>query len=250
MHIDWWTLALQAINLLILVWILAHFFYRPIAGIIAQRRAAAAKGLAEASAMRDAAEAERAKTAATRAGFSQERDALLADARKQIDAERGAMLRDASDQIETLRAENQAMLARDEADLERHLAEKASDLAVEIARKLLGKLPGQDVLTVFLDALSRQITDLPPKSRDLLAASAQSGTLTIMTAVTLNEREQRQCESVLESALGSKPRIDFKTDASLIAGLELHAGALILKNSWQADLSQILAQLRKDDGQE
>ena len=41
MHFDPWTLALQTINVLVLVWLLAHFLFRPVAGIIAARRAAA-----------------------------------------------------------------------------------------------------------------------------------------------------------------------------------------------------------------
>ena len=41
MTIDWWTLGLQTINVLILIWLLAHFFWRPVAGMIEQRRAAA-----------------------------------------------------------------------------------------------------------------------------------------------------------------------------------------------------------------
>ena len=41
MTIDWWTLGLQTINVLILIWILARFLFRPVAKIIAAERAAA-----------------------------------------------------------------------------------------------------------------------------------------------------------------------------------------------------------------
>ena len=43
MRIDWWTLALQTVNVLILIWILSRFLFRPIVGVIEERRAAAAK---------------------------------------------------------------------------------------------------------------------------------------------------------------------------------------------------------------
>ena len=42
MTIDWWTLGLQTVNIVILVWLLQRFFWRPIAGMIdraARRRA-------------------------------------------------------------------------------------------------------------------------------------------------------------------------------------------------------------------
>lgn len=41
MTIDWWTLGLQTVNVLVLVWILARFLFRPVARIIADRQAAA-----------------------------------------------------------------------------------------------------------------------------------------------------------------------------------------------------------------
>ncbi|AOH87284.1 hypothetical protein AWL63_24355 (plasmid) [Sphingomonas panacis] len=55
MHIDWWTLALQAINVLILVWLLARFLYRPVMKVIADRQAAADALLSEAQSSKDAA---------------------------------------------------------------------------------------------------------------------------------------------------------------------------------------------------
>ncbi len=41
MRIDWSTLALQTINALVLIWLLARFLFRPVAGIIAERQKAA-----------------------------------------------------------------------------------------------------------------------------------------------------------------------------------------------------------------
>ena len=37
MHIDLWTLGLQTINVLVLVWLLARFLFRPVAAIVVQR---------------------------------------------------------------------------------------------------------------------------------------------------------------------------------------------------------------------
>ncbi|HWU26846.1 MAG TPA: hypothetical protein VN154_10630 [Rhizomicrobium sp.] len=249
MHIDWWTLALQAVNVLILIWILARFFYRPIVDIIERRRAAAAKALTDASAMRSAADAERAGIQATRAGFTAERDALLSDASKQIETERATMLREASERIETLRLERDAALASDRSAMERAVAKQASALAVQIAQKLLERLPAEAALAIFLNALSKQIKALPPKERELLAASAQAGILSVTTPSALNGTEEEQCQKAIKIALGLEGKIAFRVDTRLIAGVELSGGALVLKNNWQNDLAQILQHLQGDDGQ-
>ena len=67
MRFDWWTLALQTVNVLILIWILARFFFRPIAHIIAKRQDEMNKLFADAEAARKHAadariEAEKART--------------------------------------------------------------------------------------------------------------------------------------------------------------------------------------------
>ena len=52
MHIDWWTLALQTVNVLVLIWLLARFFFRPVVDIVAKRQEEANKLLADAAAAR------------------------------------------------------------------------------------------------------------------------------------------------------------------------------------------------------
>ncbi len=61
MELDWSTFLLQIINFLVLVWILNRFLYQPVMKVIAERKAAVEKTLAdseraraEARALRDA----------------------------------------------------------------------------------------------------------------------------------------------------------------------------------------------------
>ena len=59
MRIDWWTLGLQTVNVLILVALLARFLFRPVVAVMDERRAAAAKLISDA-------EAEKVKAVAAR----------------------------------------------------------------------------------------------------------------------------------------------------------------------------------------
>ncbi len=40
MSIDWWTLGFQTVNVAILIWLLGHFFWKPVAAMIEAERAA------------------------------------------------------------------------------------------------------------------------------------------------------------------------------------------------------------------
>ncbi len=78
MTIDWWTLGIQAVNVIILVWLLARFFWRPVAAMIEQRRATAQQILTEAEAKRSRANrSPLAEIERTRAGFDKERQAII-----------------------------------------------------------------------------------------------------------------------------------------------------------------------------
>ncbi|HEY0837285.1 MAG TPA: hypothetical protein VGE72_25455, partial [Azospirillum sp.] len=86
MHLDGWTLLLQAINFLVLVWLLRHFLYRPVLAVIAERQAATERVRTQAEAIRQEADGMRRGLEDARAGLSAERDRLLAAARAEAEA--------------------------------------------------------------------------------------------------------------------------------------------------------------------
>jgi F-type H+-transporting ATPase subunit b len=81
MTLDWWGLGLQAINVLILVWLLSRVFWRPVAGAITRRQEAAQAMLDEGKTAQAKADAALAEVVETRAGIAAERDAILAEAK-------------------------------------------------------------------------------------------------------------------------------------------------------------------------
>jgi F-type H+-transporting ATPase subunit b len=82
MTLDWWGLGLQAVNVLILVWLLSRVFWRPVAGAIARRQEAARVMLDEGQRVQAKAEAALAEVAEVRAGIAAERDTILAEAKR------------------------------------------------------------------------------------------------------------------------------------------------------------------------
>ncbi len=110
MTIDWWTLGFEVVNVAILIWLLGHFFWKPVAAMIEARRAAAAKIIADAEASRDAVTKAEAEIAATRAGFAAEHDRVLADARAEADALRARLKQEAEAEADKIRADAAADL--------------------------------------------------------------------------------------------------------------------------------------------
>src|SRR5580700_2661393 len=104
MTIDWWTLGIQTVNVVILIWLLGRFFWRPVAAMIEQRRATAQRTLTDAEAKRSQAAAALAEIERTRAGFAQEREAILTAAREAAEQAQAACLENATKEATSLEA--------------------------------------------------------------------------------------------------------------------------------------------------
>ena len=245
MTIDWWTLGIQAVNVIILVWLLARFFWRPVAAMIEQRRATARQIMTEAETkLRQATDA-LAEIAQTRAGFEEEREAIIAAAHEAAEQGRKALLASAEKEAAALLVSARTAIEKEQSTAERAWAERANRLAVEIAGHLVARLDGAAVSTVFLDLLLREIQNLPDPARN--AVVANGATLEAISAHPIEPVDQERYRTLIGNAFGVRPQISFKVDPALIAGLELHGPHLVINNSWRADLAKILTDLAHDN---
>jgi F-type H+-transporting ATPase subunit b len=249
MTIDWWTLGIQAVNVLILVWLLARFFWRPVAAMIEQRRAAAQQLLAEAETRRSEATDALAEIDRTRAGFAREREAIMATAQQSAERARRELLASAEKEAAARAAAATAAITRQRDASERAWAERARRLAVDIAERLIGRLDGPVVSETFLGWLIREIRMLPEPTRHAMAADGTG--LDLISATPIDPADQEHYRQSIGAAFGACPSasldITFKVDPALIAGLELHGPHLVVNNSWRADLTKIVAELAHDE---
>jgi F-type H+-transporting ATPase subunit b len=245
MTIDWWTLGIQTVNVVILVWLLERFFWRPVAAMIEQRRISAERILADAEAKRSQAIAALAEIELTRAGFAREREAILASAHEAAERARIEHLDEAAKKAASLEADARAAIEKEKALAGKAWAGRASRLSVEIAERLAARLDGPAVRAAFLSWLLKEIRTLPDPVRQAVAADGVA--LEAISATPLAPADQERYRERIGEAFGAHPQIVFKADPALIAGLELHGPHLVVRNSWRADLTQILADLTHDN---
>jgi F-type H+-transporting ATPase subunit b len=245
MTIDWWTLGIQTVNVVILVWLLGRFFWRPMADMIEQRRATAQKIVAEAEAKRSQATAALAEIERTRAGFAQEREAMLDAAYEAAERARTARLDEVEKETASLQTTARAAIEKEKEAADKARAERASRLAVEIAERLAARLDGQAVRAAFLDWLLKEVRALPDPARRAVAANGV--TLEAISATPLDPTDQERYRQLIGEAFGGHPQIEFRADPALIAGLELHGPHFVVSNSWRADLARILSDLTHDN---
>ncbi|MBY8975880.1 F0F1 ATP synthase subunit delta [Rhodobacteraceae bacterium NNCM2] len=241
MQIDFVGMALQALNVLILVWLLSRVFWRPIAGAIEARKQSVAARLAEAEATRTKADAILEEVMKSRAGIAEERKAALADAAKSAEQLFHTKTAEAREKAEKLVETGHLAIEWKAAATRKECAEEAGDLAVRIASKLLSRMNSAPVQVAFLEQLLDAIAGMRPDDRAALA-NTQTG-ISIVSAVELPSDQRANVADALTRALGGEPVLKFETDSDLIAGLELRTAHFVLHNSWRFDLASIRKEL-------
>ena len=235
MHIDWWTLALQTVNVLVLIWILARFFFRPVVNIVAKRQEQTNKLLADAVAARQEAADACADADKARAEIGVERDQLIAEAQKSAQMEKANLLAQSSQEIAKLHREAEAAIARDLTAAEQAIIARASQLSVEIAQ------------SAFLDGLCQELHALSSEEREsFTSATAADHTIEVVTAAPLSKEESDHVRDALKAAFGSELPFMFRADPALRAGIEVHSRNTIVRNSWRADIDRIREELGRD----
>ena len=241
MRIDLWTLGLQAINALVLVWLLARFLFRPLTAIIAQRRQATEALLAGAAAARAQAQAAANSIVQQRQALEVEADRLRAVAHQDAEADRAAQLAQTRAEITQLRQDAEVALARERAQQQKQMETRACTLAVDIARRLVARVASPAITSALAQRLAQHIAALPPVERQLLAADARH--LQLVSAVALDASAQADIAAGLTRALGVAPQLELRVDPALLGGIELLGPHTLIRNSWRADLERLAGEL-------
>jgi F-type H+-transporting ATPase subunit b len=246
MHIDGWTLILQAANFLILVWLLRRFLYRPVLAVIDQRRQATDAVLAEAAAARMAAEAAQRDLEARSAAAGADRDRLIEAAHAQAEAERAALLDKARHEADALLADARTHIERERRDAAAALRDRAGRLAVAIAQRLAQSIApeGDGAADLFLDRICTVLHGLTGEERAAILDQLRGdGLVRVVSALPLGESSRERCRQRLTTALDVPLNIQFADDRALIAGLEVHFPHTVLRHTWRDDLARALEEL-------
>ena len=245
MQADWWTLALQAINALVLIWLLQRFLFRPTAKIIAARREAAARLLSDAEATRADAEAEREEAQAEATKQADARAGALKAAEAEAEALKAALMIDARAEADRLGAAAEAGIARTRKAEAAAAADHAGQLATDIAAKLLQRLPAEAQVAGFIAGLAEGMAKLPEEVRIGFAADGAAVRLRAPRALT--RQEAADCRAAIGKALGQPVEIVAEVDPSIIAGLEAEGQFGSVHNSFRADLKRLTEALTRHD---
>lgn len=240
MSIDGWTILLQAINFLILVWLLRRFLYRPVLAVIAAREAETTRTRAAAAEARTAAEAARQAVEVERATLAADRDRLTNEAVAAAEQQRAILLDKARGEAERLLNEARQRIANEREEALDALKARILDLGTGLSERLLRDIAAEATPLLFDRACAA------------LDASASSGTgegLTILlyAAVPIDESTLKDWTRRLSDTLGHPVSLSLRVEPDLVAGVELHFPTMVLTQSWRDALNRAREEMVRDE---
>jgi F-type H+-transporting ATPase subunit b len=243
MLIDWFTVAAQIVNFLILVWLLKHFLYKPILDAIDAREKRIAAELADADTKKAEAEKERADFENKNKAFDQQRSALLGKATDEAKAERERLIDQAKKDADSLRANQADALRGDQIRFGNEITLLAEKEVFAIARKALTDLATVSLEERVGEVFTRRLRELDPKAKELLGAALKNSSqpALVRSAFDLPADQKAAIQNALNETFSAVVRIRFEDSQDVICGIELTANGQ--KVAW--NISSYLTGLSK-----
>ena len=223
MAIDWFTILAQALNFLVLVWLMKRFLYKSILGAIEAREKRIESELANAAEIKADAEKEGNEYKKKSSEFDQQRASLLSKATQEAEAERDRLFEEARKSAAALSAKRSETIRGEERNLRQALTRRTQEEVFAIARKTLGDLAGtsleERVIQVFLGRLGA--LSVEEKGRLASALKDSSSPAMVRTAFDLTPEQRDSTEDAIKEALLPGIQVKFETAPDLISGIEL-----------------------------
>lgn len=223
MLIDWFTVAAQAVNFLILVWLLQRFLYKPILDAIDAREKRIASELADADAKRAEASKEREEFQQKNQTFEQQRQSMLTKAADEANSERQRLMDEARKDADTLSTKRLSELEAEQESLKDDISRRTQQEVFALTRKALQDLSGVSLEERMCEVLTKKLRDLNGEVTNELAASLQTGkqSTRVRSAFELSPKRRTQIQTTLNEAMSADVQIHYETVPELISGIEL-----------------------------
>lgn len=254
MQIDWFTVAAQIVNFLLLVALLKRFLYGPIVRAMEHREQRVTERLREAQERSEEAEREGERHRARTRELDERRERLLEKAREEAEARRRELLAEARAEIEDLRHRWRAELEREQDAFVRALRGQVTAWSVDTLRRALRELAGTSLEERMVEAFVERLRALDVAEQEALARAVDEAgePVELRSAFPLAEPQREAVRKALEQRLERSVELRFEESAELACGVELRTPGRQISWSLEgflADLEErIAAALRAQGG--
>lgn len=248
MKIDWFTVIAQALNFLILLWLLKKFLYKPILNAVNEREKKITDELKDANSKKAAAQKEKDDFTKKNEDFDSKKATLLDKAVADADTEKQQLVAAAKKDANALGVAMKKTFKEQQEQDKKEDAQNTQLQVFAIARKAL-----TDIASVSLEEQSvasfikhLKAAKAKEKQQFIDAFKANENAILVRSAFDLPKKQQGELTDEVNKLLSTKTELQFKTTPELISGIELSTNGY--KMAWS--FSEYLSALQKNISKE
>jgi F-type H+-transporting ATPase subunit b len=243
MLIDWFTVGAQALNFLILVWLMRRYLYKPILHAIDEREKRIAAELADADAKKAEAKKDRDEFQHKNEEFDQQRAALLSKATDEAKAERQRLIDEARKAADALSAKRQEALRNDAQNLNQAISRRTQQEVFAITRKALKDLATTSLEERMGEVFTRRLRTMNGDAKAVLATALKTTSVPalVRSAFDLTADQRATIQNALNETFSAEIHLRFETAPELVSGIELSSNGQ--KVAWS--IADYLSSLEK-----
>lgn len=224
MLIDWYTVAAQALNFLILVALLKIFLFDRVVKVMDKRQQSIDDRLREAEEGRERAEELQQQLDQEKQRLERNRDEQLHKAKQEADARREELLEQAREEVRRERESWQASLEREREDLDRELAAALSRGVLDVSGKALRDLADEELLSRITERFLKELEGIGEDERKTLTKGAEEDQrIEIAAPFELPAQDQERVSGAVADKLQTDAETVFEQSPDIF-GMILSAG--------------------------
>lgn len=228
MLIDWFTVAAQIVNFLILVYLLKRFLYQPILSHMRKREDKIRGSLQEAAAKEAAAEKQIEVYRRKEEQLENQRADKLRQAEEEGEEQQQKMLEDAKEEVENARRRWLEALDREKRAFGRDLKQRSCREVLELTRRALRDLADESLNNRLAAILLQRVDQLEKQDRDKLTRAGCEDGITVRSSFALEVQEKRQITTAFHRICGKQTEVAYQVDEDYPLGIEASTGSIRL----------------------
>lgn len=223
MLIDWFTIAAQLINFLILVWLMKRFLYKPILHAIDEREKHVASRLADAAQKDSDAQAKIEEFKKKNEDFDQQKSEAFEKALSEAQTEKERLMEGAKEAAVALKTKQSETLVHEKKAMQQSIRDQTVHQIFAVSRKALADLAGVSLEERIVDVFVKQLNALDETEKEAISKSFKDpeSPPTVRCAFALDTSLQNTVQDAVWVISGQESPLEFITSPKLISGIEL-----------------------------
>jgi len=258
MLIDWFTVVAQAINFLVLVYLMSRFLYKPILAAIDERELIITTKVNKAEQMEVAADKIKDELNKKINDFNNQKQKRYSDMNIEIDSARVKLLDETREEVEVSRIKWRNNLNAEVAQFQQNFILETHREALTLANKTLHDLADIQLESHFVKVFVKKLTNLAPEKREELKEEFKGNLKApikdalINSAYELTSLQIKAIRDALNESLETE--VDFRVNVKpqITCGIELLLNGKKLVWSTEGYLETLASEMNKflkDKGQ-